>query len=253
MRNVSFRPLLWALPIILWALPAAAQDERVRVSFGTAAVTGTRDGNMALNGSIGYRFAERLSFEFDLTATESPVGVFADRRFAIGGISGPIARGGVMMGDRSPRFAGGPVGPGTRFDVAGRFPGGPQELFDRRETFTAAAPGIDGRTVLATVGFRYDLPIQGGRLQPYVGGGIGIARTSTELSFIEPMMALRPDAEIGRLGLRDSADMGMAAAAGVGTSLRLYKALFVDVDARYFRLEHGRNLARLGGGVSYRF
>jgi hypothetical protein len=39
--------------------------------------------------------------------------------------------------------------------------------------------------------------------------------------------------------------------------VRLFRGLFADVDARYFRVERGldsdRNLARLGGGVSYRF
>jgi hypothetical protein len=45
----------------------------------------------------------------------------------------------------------------------------------------------------------------------------------------------------------------VAGSAGAGASLRLFRGLFVDVDARYFRLDRDRNLARLGGGVSYRF
>ncbi len=39
---------------------------------------------------------------------------------------------------------------------------------------------------------------------------------------------------------------------GFGASVRLFKGLSADVDARYFRFDHS-NMTRLGGGVSYRF
>jgi hypothetical protein len=46
---------------------------------------------------------------------------------------------------------------------------------------------------------------------------------------------------------------GMMASAGVGASLRVFKSLSVDLNARYFRLDRSRNLGSFGGGVSYRF
>ena len=61
MRNLYLGTLLSALTITFFAVPASAQDERVRLSIGTAATTGIGD-HLALTASAGYRFLERLSF-----------------------------------------------------------------------------------------------------------------------------------------------------------------------------------------------
>ena len=225
MRNRYLRTGLWTLAIALCAIPAAAQDDRVRLSIGTAATTG-RDDSLALTASVGYRFLERVSFEVDVTATDSPVGDLGFRPLMLGA-SGP---GGMRMDriTRGPGF----VGRGTIDPMRG-----PQ--FERA-IFPPVRPApVDGHTVLATAGFRYELPVQGGRLHPYLGAGLGIARTDEEITLQRSANSL--------------SRTGMAASAGAGASLRVFRQLFVDVDARYFRLDRERNLTRLGGGVSYRF
>lgn len=217
MRTVNRRVWLWVLPVLLSAGPAAAQDERVHVSFGTAAAAGSGNASLALTASAGYRFRERLLFEVDLTATESPMGRFLVPSFGPdGGMIRAITRPAAGM-----RFFGGPMDP---------FRG---QLFDRPIGFAdARRTRPDGDLYLATMGLRYELGTRGSRLQPYVAGGLGLARTDTELR---------------------SARTGMAASAGIGTSLRVYRQLSLDVDARYLVLDRGPNLTRLGGGVSYRF
>jgi len=233
MRNSYLRIFVWALPFTLLAPAASAQDERVRLSIGTAATTGAGD-NVALTASVGYRFLERLAFEVDFTATESPGGDFVRALAAIGGFDGGDVRG------TSARAGAGL--PGGLIDPAR------VQSFDRIAIFPPARR--DGDIALLTAGFRYELPVQGGRLRPYIGGGLGIARTSEEFTSVRPL--LRPGAIID--GRTESITRtGVAAAAGAGASLRVFRGLFVDLDARYFRLDRDRDLARLGGGVSYRF
>jgi len=234
MRNVYLGTVLWAFTCTLVALPASAQDERVRLSIGTAATTGSGD-NLALTASVGYRFLERFSFEVDFTATESPGGDFVRPLAGIGGPGGGIVRGGVVT-------RGGPGLPGGPMDRIQR------QVFDRIAIVPPTPVRRDGHLALVTAGFRYELPVQGGRLRPYVGGGLGIARTDQEL--VRPLLA-RPGVDIGTA---DSlVRTGIAASAGAGASLRVFRGLFADVDARYFRLDRDRDLTRLGGGVSYRF
>jgi opacity protein-like surface antigen len=222
------------LPVMLFAVPATAQDERVRLSVGTAATTGAGD-NLAWTASVGYRFLQRFSFEIDFTATESSGGDFVRPLAAIGGPGGGIVRGGVVT-------RGGPGLPGGPMD---RIRG---QGFDRIAIFPPTPVRSDGDLALVTAGFRYELPVQGDRLRPYVGGGLGIARTDQEL--VRPLLA-RPGVDISAA---DSlVRTGIAASAGAGASLRVFGGLFADVDARYFRLDRDRDLTRLGGGVSYRF
>jgi hypothetical protein len=234
MHKVTRQVWVWTLPVLLYAVPAAAQDERVRLSVGTAATTGGGD-NLAVTASVGYRFLERFTFEVDVTATESPGGDFVRPLAAIGGPGGGIVRGGVLT-------RGGPGLPGGPMD---RIQG---QVFDRIAIFPPTPVRSDGHLALVTAGFRYELPIQGGRLRPYVGGGLGISRTDQDL--VRPLLA-RPGVDISAA---DSiVHTGIAASAGAGASLRVFKGLFADVDARYFRLDRDRDLTRLGGGLSYRF
>jgi opacity protein-like surface antigen len=223
------------LPVMLYAVPATAQDERVRLSVGTAATTGGGD-NLAWTASVGYRFLERLSFEVDFTATDSPGGDFARPLAAIGGPGGGIVRGGVVT-------RGGPGFPNVPSD---RMQG---QVFDRIAIFPPAPVRSDGQLALVTAGFRYELPFQGGRLRPYLAGGLGIARTEDDVVRI----LARPGADAAARGADSITRTGVAASAGAGASLRVFRGLFVDVDARYFRLDRDRDLTRLGGGLSYRF
>lgn len=242
MRNVDRRVWLWVLPVMLFAGPAAAQDERVTLSVGTASMAGSGDASLALTASMGYRFRERLLFEVDFTGSESPVGRFMDRPFALGGPGAGIVRA-TGPAPRPVGFSDGRrMGPGPS--------GGP--LFERAVRFSDA-PGIrpDGDLILATMGLRYELGAPGRRLQPYVGGGLGLARTDAELTLARRIAA--PGAEGPEPITESISRTGMAASAGIGTSLRVYRGLSLDADARYFVLDRGPNLTRIGGGVSYRF
>ncbi|MSO82636.1 MAG: hypothetical protein EXQ53_05015 [Acidobacteria bacterium] len=60
---------------------------------------------------------------------------------------------------------------------------------------------------------------------------------------------MRPNVDIDR----STSSTGLATSAGVGASIRIFRQLSADLNARYFRLDRGRNLGRVGGGVSYRF
>ena len=46
---------------------------------------------------------------------------------------------------------------------------------------------------------------------------------------------------------------GYAFSAGAGASIRMFRSLWADMDAKYFRLSRDRNIMRLGGGVSLLF
>jgi hypothetical protein len=237
MRNLYLRTAFWAFAFTSLALPASAQDERLRLSIGTAATTGADD-NLALTASAGYRFLEHFSFEVDFTATKWAGSDFV-RPLATAGFGDGAVRGGLVTRERL-----GPQG-GLTDLMRG-------QVFDRVAIFPPLPPArSDVDLALITAGFRYELPVQGGRLRPYVGGGLGIARTSEEFAVVRPL--LRPGAGGESIGRESIVRTGVAGSAGAGASVRLFRGLFADVDARYFRLDRDRNLARIGGGVSYRF
>ncbi|MBI2189706.1 MAG: outer membrane beta-barrel protein [Acidobacteria bacterium] len=236
MRNGGWRVWLWALPVLLYAGPAAAQDERLQVSFATATMAGSGDASLALAASVGYRFRERLLLEGDFTATELPMGGFLERSLAPGEPDGGLFRAGRGPVTGTRVIAGGPMDP-RRVSGSGR-PIGLVEPFRGRES----------DAFIGTVGLRYELGLRGSRLQPYVGGGLGLARTATELT-----LARRIGTGDAESTAESVSRTGMAASAGIGTSFRVFRALSVDVDARYFVLDRGPNLTRVGGGVSYRF
>ncbi len=241
MRNPYLRTVFWTFAFTLLALPALAQDERVRLSIGTAATTGADD-NLALTASAGYRFLEHLSFEVDFTATESGGSDFVRPLATAAGFGDGGVRGGLVTRERL-----GPQG-GLTDPMRG-------QVFDRIAIFPPVPLARSVDIALITAGFRYELPVQGGRVRPYVGGGLGIARTSEDFAVMGPI--LRPGAAGESIRRESVVRTGVAGSAGAGASVRVFRALFVDVDARYFRVERGldsdRNLARLGGGVSYRF
>ena len=229
---------------------AHAQDQRLRVSFGGAATAGTLDGQPAIVGSVGYRFAERLSFDGEFTFADGSADRFPDLQFFDQRVvQTGIARFGSMLG-------------GGRSGLGGLLP--PGGFTGGQPAGALFLPGgtrleREGNTSLATVGLRYEFPSQVGRFVPYVSGGLGIARTESSLRRLSSGTAtgMRPGMNIPARPIMDFDESvshtGLAAGAGVGASVRIYKQLSADVDARYFRLDRGRNLGQFGGGVSYRF
>jgi opacity protein-like surface antigen len=238
MDNMKTALVLAAFGVFL-ATPAFAQsdDNRVRLSFGAGLTAGTSDGELSLAGSAGYRFAKHFSFEVEFTAADE--GDRFDPPFRI--LNTAVGSGRLPAG--------------TNF--------GPLNL-GRAEPITAIFPipiegGVEGSILMMTAGFRYELPVEGTRFRPYVSGGLGVARTEQEINIA---LATTTPAS-GRVSATISSSIpeieddfthtGVMASAGVGASLRVYKELSIDLNARYFRLDRSRNLGSFGGGVSYRF
>ena len=142
MRNLIRRTAFWAFAFTLLALPASAQDERLRLSIGTAATTGAGD-NIALTASVGYRFLEHLSFEVDFTATESAGSDFVRPLATVAGVGDGAVRGGLVTRERL-----GPQG-GLTDPMRG-------QVFDRIAIFPPVPPARNNVDIaLFTAGFRY--------------------------------------------------------------------------------------------------
>lgn len=236
MKNLAFGFL--ALAFVMAASSAARADEpTVRVSFGAGVTAGAADGRTALTGSVGYRFADHISFDVEATYVDHPADQFSNRVMTFGNVGGPaVARmGNLMTNQRGGQF-------GQALNIA--LPDGPTLRVNN-----------DGNTLLATMGFRYELPSQDTRFRPYVSGGMGVSRTKEQFSAV---VVANPQARPGTAPVtttiaRNLSHTGLLGSAGAGASIRLVGQLSVDVDARYFRLDRGRNLGRFGGGLSYRF
>jgi opacity protein-like surface antigen len=226
-----------ALTTLLILVPALAdaQDARVRVSFTPGVATISGDAELALAGSAGYRFSEHFWFEGDLTWIDAAAGGFRDRTFDLGGREIESIGLANVLGRQSGLFGSG------RFGGRFRLPGLPN-FPDYIRQYVATT---DGRTVIGTLGIRYELPVQTEGFRPYLAGGLGINNTSQEFD-IERLVAAED--------LDDSvSDTGFAFSAGAGASVRLVGSVWADVDAKYFRLSRDRDIMRLGGGVSFRF
>jgi hypothetical protein len=212
--------------LLLLPTSADAQDQRFRVSFAPSVAATGGDAELALSGQAAYRFSEHFWFEGDVTWLDA----VRDRRFEI-----PFPIGFptdfTELIRRNGRILGPTVG---SLPVLGNLPFFP--IYPNR-----LSASVDGSTVIATVGVRYELPTQTTRFRPYLSGGLGINNTDQELR-IEP---LGIDVSMSRTGL--------AFDGGAGASIRVWRQLWGDVDAKYFRLSDDRDIMRLGGGVSYRF
>jgi opacity protein-like surface antigen len=228
----SVKGPLAALAAAVCLLPATAtaQDSRFRVSAGAAAAAASGDADTAFNGTVGYRFSEHLWFEADVTGVDAPIDHLGFYPFYALDRPQGAARVGSQFLRASPAFRANPNGFGTLANVT-------------LPTALSIPATLEGNTIIGTLGLRYELPVQGGRLRPYLAAGLGLARTEQEF-----------DVRILGGNFDDSvSDTGYAASAGVGASLRLVKQVSLDVDARYFRLSRERNLMRMGGGLSIRF
>jgi opacity protein-like surface antigen len=223
-------PIL-ALMALLTLVPAAAsaQNQRFRVSFAPSMATLGGDAELALGGNFGYRFSERFWFEGDLTWFDAAAGGFRDREFDL---DVRTANAGLL---ETVRRRGGTFGRGgIGFPALSNLSNFP---IDVNRLFAATA----GSTIVGTLGVRYELPVQTARFRPYVSGGLGINDTNQELR-IDPLTI---DESISRTGY--------AFSTGAGASVRIAGQLWGDVDAKYFRLSHDRDIMRLGGGVTFRF
>jgi opacity protein-like surface antigen len=103
----------------------------------------------------------------------------------------------------------------------------------------------DGSTLVATMGLRYELPVETDRFRPYVVGGLGLNYTTQEIRFVVTPYEDDIDDSLSHTGY--------AFTAGAGAAIRIVGPLWGDVDARYLRLSQDRDVMRLGGGVSVRF
>ena len=230
-----FKKLTLALVAILFLVPAAAraQEQRFRVSFAPSVAAVGGDAELALSGLAAYRFSEHFWFEGDVTWLDAAAGGLRDRDFDV---DLPIAYTGDLFelirrhgGTFGRNVSGLPSIP--NLPVFPMFP-----IYPNRFSATA-----NGSTFIATVGIRYELPRQTTRFRPYFSGGLGLNNTDQELR-IEP------------LGIDASASRtGFAFNGGAGASVRVWRQMWADVDAKYFRLSADRDIMRLGGGVSVRF
>lgn len=244
-----FRSLTLLAALLVPAL-VHGQDQRLRVSFGGATTAGAIDSQPAITASVGYRFADRFSFDVEVTAVDGAEDRFSSFQFLGQGV-GPasIVRFGSTVADGGRGLVVPTISTGGFVGIPPfGLPFPPGGLRIER----------DGSTALATFGFRYELPSQVRRFLPYVSGGIGIARTeqhftvSPAFGTVVPLgvsSAIRPFLDIDET----VSHTGLAASAGVGASIRIFRQLSADLDARYFRLDRGGHLGRFGGGVSYRF
>lgn len=214
---------------------AAAQDERLRASFTPAVATVGGDAELALAGSVGYRFSEHFWFEGEFTWIDAAAGGFPDTIFTSDGRQTSLSSISHLLSGRTVRFGSRRLAPAfLSLSGGSSWP----ELGQWRAS-------LNGETMIGTLGLRYELPVQTARFRPYVAGGLGI--NNSEQRF-----------DLERLVSSDDLDdtishTGYAFSAGAGASIRIAGPLWGDVDARYFRLSRDRNVMRFGGGASVRF
>jgi opacity protein-like surface antigen len=238
MTTVTQSVSLLALTLLMAMAPSAARaqnfDGRLRLSFAPAVATVGGDAELALGGSVAYRFSPNFWFEGEITWIDAAAGGFRGRQLA-------FDTDGIGTGTFSETFRGSPGAfgggrfrNGTRVPDFPTFPGSPVIL-----------ASTDGSTMIGTLGIRYELPVQTARFRPYVGGGLGINNTDEEIHLERTSVTDAFDGKVSHTGY--------AFSAGAGASFSIFPRLWADVDAKYFRLSQDRNIMRLGGGVSVRF
>jgi opacity protein-like surface antigen len=233
--------IAWMILSVMAPAVAQAQEQRIRITFAPAAATMSGNAEVALGGSFGYRFSERFWFEGDLTWIDAASGAFGDPRALFDGRERVVTQ-----------FTNLP------FDTV--VPGGPSGTVPSTLTTLLTMPGLigplsvstSGSTLAGTIGLRYDLPVDTGRFRPYVAGGLGLNHTRHHLrieSTLPSSMPMPLPAPVDQ----SSTHTGYAFNAGAGAGVRVFRQLWVDVDAKYFRLSRDRDVMRFGLGVSVIF
>jgi opacity protein-like surface antigen len=222
---------------VLAPTAAQAQDERLRISFAPAVAAVSGNAELALGGTVGYRFMEHVWFEGEFTWIDGGAGGFQlfnldARTVNTRGVADLIQRAGVIGRGTLP----GTVLPGR--------PGLPL-LPTFPVDFGPIRATTDGSTMIGTLGVRYEFPAQRERFRPYLAAGLGIHNTDQEFGLERTMFT--PAFNVS------GSHTGYAFRGGGGARVRLVGQLWADADAKYFRLSRDRDIMRLGGGVSYRF
>jgi opacity protein-like surface antigen len=241
MKFVTKSVLAAVLLSLMVPAGARAQESRLAFSFTPAVATISGDAELAVAGTIGYRFTEHLSFEGDVTWIDAAADGFRNRVFeldrrSLGNlpINNILQNVGTLFGDRN-RLPGGIVGGLTR---VGTIP----ITFPDIGVFSAET---EGQTWIGTMGLRYEPMVQTARFRPYVSAGLGMNFTDQRLSILA--------ASTTRLVDESVSDAGLAFSAGGGTNIRVTDVLWLAADAKYFRLSRDRDLMRIGGGVAFKF
>jgi opacity protein-like surface antigen len=244
-RRIALSHILWSvmkfLPqalifavLVVVSAPAAAQspEERVIITFTTAAASVGGETELALGGTAGYRFTDHLSFEGEFTWIDGAAGGGRERAFALGDGRLTTRAIGDFVSRSTARFGARDV-PNIR-----NIPNIPIPV----EGFSVST---DGRTLIGTLGVRYEPRVQTARFRPYVSGGLGLNHTEQVLLVSIGTAARDVEESISH--------SGFAVSAGGGASIRLLSSLWVSADAKYFRLSRDRNAIRFGGGLGVRF
>lgn len=226
------------------SVPAAAfaQDGRLTLSFTPSVATSSRDAQLAVAATAGYRVTEHFSFEGDVTWIDAAAGGFRNRRFDVdprvsaSSLNTMLQNFGTMSGGGRNQRPGIDISRIPNLANMANMPGRPGEQYAAR---------TNGSTWIGTMGARYEPTVQTARFRPYLSGGIGINYTGEQLSLART--ATMP-------AIHESAShSGMAFSAGGGANIKLVNALWLGADAKYFRLSRNRDLMRFGGRVTLKF
>lgn len=243
MAFVTKSAIILAAAAVIAFVPVVAhaqEDPKFRVSLGAGVTAGAIDGEATGNVSFGYRFSKMFSFDVEATGADGGEDRFDVLPIAAGGIT-TTTLGNIGVGNigRVTNGRGGALFPGIAF---------PTEPGDFRV-------GSSSSTALTTVGIRYHIPATGTRFRPYVSGGMGVSFTENDFTVGILTTDTRNRTNSSNANTIDDSTThtGIALTGGLGASLRVWKQLSFGVDARYYRLDRGRNLGTFGGNISYAF
>jgi opacity protein-like surface antigen len=212
-------------------LAAAQSEERITVNFTPAFAATGGDTELALSASAGYRFTDHLWFEGDFTWIDAAAGGDRNRVFPLG--SPQLTS--VNINDMMPRMT-------ARF---GRFnPGILPGIPNIPIPIEGYEFSTEGRTLIGTLGVRYEPTVQTARFRPYLSGGLGFNHTEQELN-LRIASVISFDETVSH--------SGFAFSAGGGANVRLFSSVWAGADAKYLRLSRDRNVIRFGGNVGLRF
>jgi opacity protein-like surface antigen len=146
-------------------------------------------------------------------------------------------------------------------NVAGASVGAAAQLIVTGLAQTQSNVGVSVKepVTFGSAGVRYLIPVNGTKLQPYVMGGIGIAKVRNDVKFSvngTDVTATLPQLGV-QLGTDLSGDFTKALlTVGGGVAVPVWQRLVLDLHYRYGRIfapEQGINVSRAGIGLGVRF